>query len=351
MRNLLLIILTSFYYTKACCQLTTHPLSDMLTKPRGNISQHNAEETDIKQKGKEAIWYFNFDRNATETIKYHVRGDSLLFIYLPGSINRLDIDNNGTSLISREDHLTKLVYTTPMLFLPETISYGDTLSATFAMAGKYCQKYKLSGNGLRTVACDAYGMIIENGRDTINNVLRIHCTETADISTTLPNLPDNKDKCLQKTGDTYLWIDQRTGLPIYKYDIIAYNGNTDGSPKIGHTTRFCFTTDGEQEKDNTHDCDKMHKNNIDRSTGNSSIDYNIVNENNAITIYYNLHETSDITVALCDVSGISYFNEKQTVPAGNGYSIQIDTSGLRRGSYIIYISANGNTNNCKINID
>lgn len=351
MKALLLTILSLLHFTAAYGQLTTHPFEGMLGSQKGVISLHDAVCTNIRQDGKEAIWHFTFDKNTTETIKYSIKGDSLLFLYLPGSIIRLTIGDKGTSLLSQENPLAKLVYTTPMPVLPGTISYGDSISATFSMAGRYCQKYILRGNGIRNMVCDAYGTIIENGRDTINDVLRVRCTDTTHMSTSLPAMPDSTDGNMLKTGETFIWIDQHTGLPIYKHDNVAYGDNTDAASETGHTVRLSFTAACGQEQDNTHSDGEKHDNNTNTGENNGTISYNVVNQGDAITVNYDLQEAADIAVTLCDVAGISYFSDRRTCPAGNGYSVRIDTSGLRRGNYVIYISANGNTYNCKIGID
>lgn len=351
MRHLLFTIAALLHYTGAWSQLTTHPLGDLHATPKGGIKLYSAEYINAKQEGKETVWMFNFDKGRNETVEYTIAGDTLLSIYLPGSISRLSLGNDEISILSHESPLTKIVFTAPMLFLPATISYGDSLSAVFSMSGKYCQKYPLRGNGLRTVVCNTYGTIIENERDTITGVLLIHCTDKADISTSLPDQPDTIAEDMQKIGETYIWLNQHTGLPIYKYDITNYSDSTGTTSKAERTVRFKFITVDQTEKDNTLQNDDKKKNNIDRRGDNNTIDCNIVNEGDVITIYYNLQETADVAVALCDVAGISYFSDRRTCPAGDGYSVHINTSGLRRGSYVIYISVNGNTNDYKINID
>lgn len=351
MRHLFFIIAALLYYIGAWGQLTTHPLSDLPTTQKGGIDLYSAEFISARQEGKETVWRFNFDKGRNEAVEYTIAGDTLLSIFLPGSISRLSLGNDEISILSHESPLTKIVFTVPMLFLPATISYGDSLSAAFSMVGKYCQKYPLRGNGLRTVACDAYGKIIENERDTITGVLLIHCTDNADISTSLPDQPDTIAEDMQKIGETYIWLNQRTGLPIYKYDITTYSDSTGTESKTARTVRFKFITVDETEKDNTLQNDDKQENNIDRRDDNNTIDCDIINKGDAITIYYNLQETADVAVALCDVAGISYFSDRRTCPAGDGYSVHINTAGLRRGSYVIYISVNGNTNDYKINID
>ena len=39
--------------------------------------------------------------------------------------------------------------------------------------------------------------------------------------------------------------------------------------------------------------------------------------------------------------GIVYYQRRYEQPAGQGYQVQIDCTGLRRGQYILYINVNG----------
>ena len=53
---------------------------------------------------------------------------------------------------------------------------------------------------------------------------------------------------------------------------------------------------------------------------------------------------------IVDVLGNVEYHTQQITPAGSGYTLNLDSSNLRRGQYIIYINVNGTIYNAKIPI-
>ena len=57
-----------------------------------------------------------------------------------------------------------------------------------------------------------------------------------------------------------------------------------------------------------------------------------------------------VTVLVADIMGMLYERREETHVAGEGYSLDIDCSRLRRGQYILYINVNGEVTSEKFNI-
>lgn len=73
----------------------------------------------------------------------------------------------------------------------------------------------------------------------------------------------------------------------------------------------------------------------------SNFTYEIQTDGNRVTITYDIKTKSNVHAMVVDVLGSINRDVQQTNQAGNGYVMNIDCTGLRRGQYIIYINVNG----------
>ena len=83
--------------------------------------------------------------------------------------------------------------------------------------------------------------------------------------------------------------------------------------------------------------------------GDDSFAYKIASASNGITIDYQLDGPAKILTILASNQGYVYQRKEMKAPAGTGH-LDINTSGLRRGQYVIYLNVNGKSHVEKVNL-
>jgi hypothetical protein len=80
------------------------------------------------------------------------------------------------------------------------------------------------------------------------------------------------------------------------------------------------------------------------------IHYEIRTQGKNINLTYSLDEEASITTIVASYIGLLCKSSQWTQNSGQGYSMQIDCSGLHPGIYILYINVNGKVYNEKVKI-
>ena len=80
------------------------------------------------------------------------------------------------------------------------------------------------------------------------------------------------------------------------------------------------------------------------------IHYQIEVHGNVLQMTYGLDEDATIATIVANRMGMVCVSRQWTQEAGQGYSAQIDCSGLRPGIYILYINVNGKVYSEKVTL-
>ncbi|MDO4992793.1 MAG: hypothetical protein Q4E26_07550, partial [Prevotellaceae bacterium] len=99
--------------------------------------------------------------------------------------------------------------------------------------------------------------------------------------------------------------------------------------------------DATDEQDNSFD-EEMEEPDI--------IHYSVETNGAIVNITYDLDADATISTIVASHMGMTYRTKTWNQPAGQGYSTQIDCSGLRSGTYILYINVNGKIYSEKVTI-
>lgn len=349
MKNVFLFVLL-LYTINASAQLTVSPLNGCSYQGEGVVDIIPVGCSDLFiDGGRDVTWNFSVSKKTdAQRVRFVFSGDTLFSLYDLECIRRFSLNDIGISLVSYEKPLIRFYYPESVPMLPDNISFGDSLSYVFSISGLYCDKYEISGKGVTTIKCDAYGKIIENGRDTINDMIRVHRVNKAFVTVKKPFIESFDYNDMTETEESYIWLDVHNGLPLYKYEICTLGDDTGLFFNNRKTVRFCF----DREADSADDMCVIDSSYVkgENIVDKCIIDYDISNDLGKIVINYNLTEDAEVVVLLCDVSGIPYFSKRNKVLSDRTHTVTINTSGLRRGRYVIYIKVNGKVYSEKVNI-
>lgn len=77
----------------------------------------------------------------------------------------------------------------------------------------------------------------------------------------------------------------------------------------------------------------------------------VTNRGSVADVSYSLLTDAHVSITLANSSGIVFWRFDEDEYAGESYSHSIPLSGLLRGQYVVYINANGEIENAKINVE
>lgn len=346
---LLLFILTFGHYSMA--QEVFRQENLMSCDATGKITLVPVNSPDVSFSGKSYTWSFNGSRHSRDrhTVNYVIEGDTVLTVYDSNSLRKYLIREHGIYQSLHETPQVLLRYDVPLMAMPGLLSYNDSVKSAYLSSGKYCDKYQMGEDGCNIVRYDGYGKIIENGRDTIHNVARISTAATSSVCLSLPNVECQDGRRLQKIEEAHTWIDMKNGRILYRQESQSFYENLDMIGTTNHTYRFDNDTQA-QGDDDMKDDDTDRDEYVDKAKEHDIINYTIDVSGEKVCIEYSLTKEAEVSILLCDVMGVLYFQDKRNCPAGCGYNTLINTSGLKQGNYVIYVNANGEVHSDKIMI-
>ena len=354
MRKCLLFLILLFVAAHVSAQLSVRPFADM----RGGddrafyaVGVSLCSEYGDGRGG--TVWCFDRVKGGDRRkVRCVCSGDTLLTLYDSERIRRYSIDDAGFSLKSYENPLAKLCYHDAQPVLTEIVSYGDSVAGAFAFSGDYCGKYALQGDGVSTIKGVAYGMVVENGRDTVGNVLLVSCVGTSRVMMSAGDTIIVTDGVMEKVDEARMWFSMDTGRLLYKQDVQTINGDGGVMSSGSRTVRIYGENEFDCVSDNCYEMAATHDADVDGDEGSDMIvDYSVSVVGGKIVVNYNLTSDAEVEISLCDVAGIPYYIGRWSERSGTGYSKGVNTSGLRRGSYVVNIKANGEEHGVKVNVD
>ena len=322
-----------------------------------NLTEMNPASTDSLQKnriryfspgdgGRNRVWDFSKKLVSKESSQVMFAKDStgVLSVIEPGRISYYRTPPDTLILFGSESPLEKRAYSWQKISKRFPLEYGDSVSMPFRCEGMYCGNHPFREVGTTTVKVDADGSIVLAENDTIRNVLRVHTIDAYSVCMDLDSAALDTAKLTQIIDERYEWY-----LPNSQYPIIEDVMNTSyiNMDAIG-TTQYAYCNLPENQVAYYITPEDEHGANGEQEgfSGESQqtpdiIHYEIETQGKIINMTYSLDEDATITTIVASYIGVLCLSRQWTQTAGQGYSLQIDCSGLRSGIYILYINVNG----------
>lgn len=300
--------------------------------------------------GENVTWDFSADNETpcdTTLFAIYYTGNKILWDY-NGSLDTYFQRNDSLLLCRKESPLYEMDYHEPVVCMTYPFNYGCSISNRFSGTGSYEGKLSLSEQGMANVVADAYGRIILAEGDTINNVTRVRTTLTADV-TVSDKTGENTICRVKKDTETFRWYARG-----YRYPVIE-----NFSEKVFHEGRLIAQSQhaGRIPIDELKSLVDEENEDIRRQDSLAYVQAHpleslgVTNRGYEAEVGYTLLTDAHVSMTLANSSGMVFWRFDEDEYAGESYSHRIPLSGLLRGQYVVYINANGEVENAKINIE
>lgn len=329
------------------CQITT-------IQPNKGGSQQVWDFTDIKL------------QDANYELKYEAQGNDTIIATEHRTMYYYQKSGDSLFCIGYENPTTFIIYQKPELLLTFPISQGYTVYDYFEGKGNYCNYLNIHLRGKTTITADASGKLILPDGDTIQNVLRTYTHKYIHQQTQPQKKLDNSSYIdtipftINKDSIDYLIANDSVHIEMeiwrwyasgYRYPIFETIKSTIyklGTPYEHFSTSFAYMP-SEQYYDLPYDAENQRQREIkqqgkdwkeerdNKDIPNILIDYQIQVYNNDLQVYYELKESSHISIILYNIQGeqlsaIQKYNQSSGV-----YNEIIKIGDYPKGKYILQI--------------
>lgn len=349
--------------TKRLLQTVLLQLVSTMMFGQVNFSQMTPNYSDSLQKndihfflagkgGKNKLWNFSqklssklsnkvmFSKDSTNVISVVDNGQAYYYVFASDTLTQIGAES--------QKETKDFVIAKPII--RQSFVYGDSISRGFMCDGKYCGNHLFRQAGTTTSRVDAEGSIVMAEGDTIKNVKRIHTIDSYSVCMDLDYAALDSAKLTQVIDERYDWY-----LPESHYPIIGTVCSTTYlNMDAQHTTKYAFCSlDEVQTAKYVTMVEEYEDDDSESSFDNDThlsdiIHYNVQVNGLKVDITYDLDIDATISTIIANHMGVTYRNNVWTQQAGAGQNVQIDCSGLSRGTYILYINVNGNVYSEKI---
>lgn len=297
------------------------------------------------------VWDFSFLPQEREYMLF-LKADTLDNVILIGKADNqvYRLSSDSLLMIGYENPQTRIVYERPQVPMVYPLRLGDRHHSSFEGKGQYCGRHYLWRKGTISTEADGEGILILEEGDTLKNVLRVYSLTTASVRLSEDSVLTDSATYQQYIEEKYWWYARG-----YRYPVFEITTNT-----LYHEMQPVYTEQWARKPELTTACAVSDTLNSDILKNDSLynviqsrediISYTLTNENNHLTISYDLSAHARIHVIVADIMGMTYRNESTTQEAGQSYNMNIDLNGLRCGQYIVYINVNGKIYNHKTEV-
>ena len=354
-------IMLSFFSAEAQNVLTK---KCNLMQPGDSVTMQIVDYMDAGEAGENAVWNFNgIDCSGIYYIKYNTLDSSQFVGYDTQNTYTFSFDHNHLMLSNKESALQCMNYLQPQLLQVFPFQYNETFSKEYSGEGRYCGTHYERTFGTIQITADGQGTLILADNDTLSNTLRVYTINTASIRLNSDSCRNDSDNMKQVITERYQWFTRGFRYPVFEtvtsstYNNLNYvstqqyayccppSVQSEITDSINEEIRYRDILDRQNGKNPKDDNPKS-----DKKGDKCIFDYKLIQDGNQVVLTYDISENAHIHIIVVDIMGVVYCNIRQTNEAGNGYTIGIDGSGLRRGQYIIYMNVNGNIYNNKIQV-
>ena len=328
-------------------------LSEMVPASTDSLQKSRIRYFSPGKGGSNKVWDFSGKLGSKESAQVMFAKDStgVVSVIEPGRIRYYRTTPDTLILIGSESPLEKRVYAMKKISKKYPLEYGDSVSMPFRCEGMYCGNHPFREAGMTTIKVDAVGSIVLAENDTVRNVRRVHTIDAYGICMALDSAALDTAKITQVIDERYEWY-----LPGAQYPIIENMTSTTylNMDVIGTTQyAYCNLLEDEtalyitpEEDDETDEPEIV----VEEQSTPDIIHYQVRTQGKVINITYSLDEEASITTIVASYIGLLCKSSQWTQNSGQGYSMQIDCSGLHPGIYILYINVNGKVYNEKVKI-
>ena len=266
------------------------------------------------------------------------------------------LENDSLKLAGIESALKDIRYAVPQTVLRFPFAYGDSISTEYSGEGTYCRDRHFRERGTATVIADAAGTVVTAWGDTIRNVLRLHTIRSCSVCMDIDTAALGTAPLRQVIEEHYQWYAPCCRFPIYETvtstsyhdmnpvgttrkamcDVAGIGEATGGSAVDGNPQYGTESLRKDNGEDNGEDVGRA-------AWEKDIIRYTAAISGSMVSILYDLEEDAAMTALVASPAGMTYRISRWMQAAGQGLSARIDCSGLRPGSYILYMNVNGKT--------
>lgn len=205
--------------------------------------------------GEKQTWDFSSLRLIDDayTVNYFTRDDWKIIGAEKGKLSFFRIDGDSLLLAGYENPTTLVRYQQPGLLIRFPLVYGESFKGNFSGRGKHHDLLESIITGEIHTTADATGMIIFPGRDTLENITRVHIRKietsryipissgfTVDTKANETLFSDNKPDVI--ITDTYQWYEEGYRYPVFE-TIEAYLSNNEKQILISSETYLFHPAD------------------------------------------------------------------------------------------------------------
>ena len=329
-------------------------LSDMAVNSSDSLQKSKIRYFSPGKGGKDRVWDFSrkLGSNESSQVMFYKDSTGVISVVEPGKILYYHTTPDTLIQLASESPLEKREYVRKKLSKRFPLEYGDSISKRFRCEGMYCGNHPFREVGTTTVKTEAVGSIVLAENDTVRNVRRVHTIDTYSICMDINVAALDTAKLTQIIDERYEWF-----LPESQYPIIEDVTSTTylNMDAIG-TTRYAYCNLPEDQlayyitPDDENATDEIDKSFDEETAEPDIIHYKVETNGGMVNITYDLDAEATISTIVASHMGMTYRQRTWNQQAGQGYSTQIDCSGLRHGTYILYINVNGKVYSEKVTL-
>lgn len=329
-------------YTNGICAQYNLTAVDILPVSSDTISYYSIERLiNYGGSGKDVIWDFSY-----------FTGDTLYdkSIFLNNSLNQFyKIENRelksyvlADEILGQnmyQDRLTKITYSKRKMVMKFPFEYGDSITSSFEGNGTYCGDHLIKVIGNVYIHADGFGKIILSDKDTIDNVLRVYTLTTTAIALGKDTAEIDSTNLKQEIEEKYEWYIKDRRYPIYTTVSKTSFSNLEAVAKSSFTyvslpKKYLDVVERNSNEETKKEDDNRQRNEI-------KFDYVVECENEQVKISYTSNKDVNIIALISNAQGMLFKKERHTAKENENGNIIINTNGLRRGIYILYINVEG----------
>jgi hypothetical protein len=329
-------------------------LSEMVPASTDSLQKSRIRYFSPGKGGSNKVWDFSqkLGSKGAEQVMFMKDSTGVVSVIEPGKIRYYRTTPDTLILIGSESLLEKREYVMERISMKFPLEYGDSVCMPFRCEGMYCGDHPFREVGTTTVKVDAVGSIVIAENDTVRNVRRVHTIDSYSICMDLDSAALDTAKLTQVIDEHYEWY-----LPESQYPIIEDVTSTTyfNMDVIGNTKYACCNLPEDEAllyitSDDENETDEQDGFSDEDPPIPDIIHYNTEVQGKTIHISYDLDEDAAITTIVANHMGTLCMSRQWTQKAGQGYTAEINCSGLRSGVYILYINVNGKVYSEKVKL-
>lgn len=300
------------------------------------------------------IWDLgNIEILGRKKLQYISYGDSSILEISNGIVYTYQMKNNTCWLLEYETPQWNLKYFEPLKMLAYPFSLGDSCQIPFTAKGMYGKKYTVEKKGKILVIADAEGKLLLNANDTLPNVLRVHYAIESNFSMSNGTSLSDTLQTRQEEKDVYRWFAKEYRYPIL--EIVTSKVLCQGQVVTEFSCAYLLSPNEQSslfDRENEEVRHRLQKEQVAAKKVQQEIisDLQAHANDGTLEVSFNLSSPCKFKFVISDISGVIYQQKTANCTNEHVNHEHMDCSSMRRGEYIVYVSANGKVYSSKFSI-